>query len=386
MRIHAFVVLCCALAMSRLGHADTTTIESHGLELEVPADWVKSETKTATILAPKKYRGRAIQIITLPSMPTDRATLTKLVAEDEQGAPITKAEIEERNGLKMMIAEAHLKVDGADFEFDMDVVPVGNAATLVIASVAADSDPVLRQANQDVLMSARLANTKMSVTVEKPSSGKGIPQDFVDQMELTAMMLDLIYTLPRPLPVFIKDCGEANAYYSPGQHTITLCHELFDETVALFEKNKQPNPNEMAIRELKFAFYHEFGHALVGEFQLPVTANGEDVADELAALTLVADGEDGQQSVAAEAMSYKFTAQEKGKPTTKDFYRIHSYDEVRVGNLVCQLYGADNKQYGDLARSLGMPRDRLAQCVRDYPKKQAAWDKLLASHKKHYKK
>jgi hypothetical protein len=385
MRLPAFVVLCCALAVSRSGRADTTTIESHGLELEMPSDWVRSENNNATLLAPKTFRGRAIQIISLPSMPTDKASLAKLVTDDDDGAPITKAKFEERNGVRMMIAEAHMTHDGVDYEFDMDVVPVGNAATLVLASVKSDSDPVVRKANQDVLMSPRLADFKMSVTVDKAASGKGIPQDFVDSIELTAMMLDLTYTLPRPLPVYIKDCGRINAFYSPTEHTITLCHELFDWSRALFEKNNESNPEQLAVQWMQFVFYHEFGHALEFEFQLDTTGKSEDVADEVASLSLIADGEDGQHAVTAAARMFKLMAKAGGKPTTQDFYGSHSYDEMRVGNLVCQLYGADKEAYGDLANTLGMPRERLYWCAEQYPKRQATWDKLLAPHKKHYK-
>jgi hypothetical protein len=372
--------LVCGL---QTAHADdTVTISSHGIELEMPGDWIQTKNKDALVLAPKSYRGRAVQIQSLPSMPKDRAELQKLVVGDDAGVAIRKADLIARNGVTMMVAAAHMKGDSGsgDVEFDLVIVPVGAGATMVMSGITAGADPVLRKANQAVLLSARLGGRKMSVTYEKPRLGKGAPDAFVKAMQATVQVLDQAYAFPRPLPVHFKDCGFSNAFYSPAHHDLTLCHELFDELRETFGDAKAKDVEGLVRNTMLFVFFHEFGHALVGELDLPTTGNAEDVADELASLVLVELGETGQEAVTAAAFWFKLMAAEQGAPKPDSFYRVHSYDETRVGNLVCALYAADPKRYGELVHALGMPDSRLSTCAREYPTRIKSWHALLGTH------
>jgi Putative metallopeptidase len=54
---------------------------------------------------------------------------------------------------------------------------------------------------------------------------------------LAAEIADLnkTYGLPRDVQVSVEDCGEANAFYLPGEYRIILCREYAEEMVQLWE-------------------------------------------------------------------------------------------------------------------------------------------------------
>ena len=47
--------------------------------------------------------------------------------------------------------------------------------------------------------------------------------------------LNTLIQLPHPIEVRIKSCGEANAFYDPDAHTITMCSEFEDHLRDLAE-------------------------------------------------------------------------------------------------------------------------------------------------------
>ncbi|MDM8558874.1 DUF4344 domain-containing metallopeptidase [Candidatus Parabeggiatoa sp. HSG14] len=78
--------------------------------------------------------------------------------------------------------------------------------------------------------------------------------------------------------VFIsfEDCGTVNAFYDPQNAKIIMCYELFQ---TFFEFYSTP---EDAVKAFFFVFYHELGHALVDQWDLPVLGKEEDDVDGMA--------------------------------------------------------------------------------------------------------
>jgi hypothetical protein len=169
-------------------------------------------------------------------------------------------------------------------------------------------------------------------------------------------------------------CGKINAFYAPDDHSITICHELFDYFRGLFHRAgiTGKEREELAVNTVWFSFFHEFGHALVGELNLPIVGKGEDAADEVATLIL-APNENGQKVALAAAAAFQKLA---GEHEQNAFADEHSLDAQRVVSIVCLLYGADSK-YQQIAQGLGMTADRLAKCKRDWADRTKAWDKLM---------
>ena len=129
--------------------------------------------------------------------------------------------------------------------------------------------------------------------------------------------------------------------------------------------------------------FHEYGHGLVSELQLPIVAREEDAVDNLANIIMVAKTSDPalDQMLRAVAEDYFANGQfseESGE--TSAGWDEHSPDKARAYDVICTLVGADPDSYKEAADNAGMPQERQESCAYEYETKLAAWDKLLGPH------
>lgn len=389
-RTLAGVGLVLALVLTpRAARADATkSVETHGIEVEVPADWTETDKGAITMLAPKSHPSRVIEVAALKEMPKAiPAELEKLLAGARKDTvKITKAVELDRYGIKVVAALGTITIKKQEVDIELVVLPQPRGATLLMSFVKGDSDPVLKKANDDILSSVRIAGPKMRVIVTPTKTkGMGAPKEFEDFLGKLIPQIDAKLLLPRPMPIMFVDCGQANAFYMPSEHNIRICHELFDFFVASFTKAGVPKQDlmQVAIGAATFTFFHEFGHALVGEFGLPITGKGEDAADEVSTLILAAMGPFGERAAFDAALWFKSMAEQK---TPNIWYDEHSFNEQRFMDILCLLYGADQKRFGPYLKSLKVPAARLAKCQRDYPARRKAWDHLLEAHARRVQK
>lgn len=189
--------------------------------------------------------------------------------------------------------------------------------------------------------------------------------------------------VPRLVRIEVRECGKINAYYSPYAHIVRVCYEFIAQAAAAFKPDAQSD-SEVRKRTaglLKFTLMHELTHALTGELELPIAGKEEDAADEFAAILLTLEGDRGFQAALAAAQWFGSEGQKKVQSGAIMWSDEHSFDLQRMFGIVCILYGATPARYERLAKSLGMPADRLERCVVDYPRKVKVWDALLAPHR-----
>lgn len=364
-------------------------IETNGIEVQLPSGWAQMSKGTATIIAPKKFKGRAIEIMSIKGMPPSTTEALQKILGDKM--KVTMAKEIERNGAKVVIASATVTVGKDAATLDLLALPAAKGAVMMMSFVSGDQDPLLRKASAEVLLSARIAGPKLSVDMTPPTT-KGIeapPEQFVDAFKKMAPALETVFLLPRPLPIKFKECGMINAMYKPGIHEIWMCHELYTYFKGFFTKHglKDKDLDETIRGALAFTFFHEFGHALHGELELPVTAKGEDAADELATLFLSQMGKNGVKVAFAGARWFALES-EDGKGKKMNFLDEHSVDEQRMGSIMCLLYGSDKAKVASPAfmKKLGFDDRRLAKCTRDYQARYKAWNQLLEPYHRKAKK
>ena len=135
-------------------------------------------------------------------------------------------------------------------------------------------------------------------------------------------------------------------------------------------------------------FFHELGHALIGELNLPATGPEEDAADGFSAL-LVSEGvkeiDDPKDKEIAEGFAEYSSlvwyysgleAQKKGQ--TAPWQDEHAPDLKRFRNSFCLIYGSDPQRYADVAQTAGFEARTLDRCLQEYEKRYAAWEAILA--------
>ena len=131
-----------------------------------------------------------------------------------------------------------------------------------------------------------------------------------------------------------------------------------------------------------FFFYHELGHALVAEFGIPVLGKEEDAVDQLATLLMLesyqADPSAAEYlSAATKGWLVSWEQLNTGKVEDLPMWDEHSLDIQRFYGMVCLMYGADPKAFGDLAKEAGLPDERAANCADEYQAALANWGAVL---------
>jgi len=127
-----------------------------------------------------------------------------------------------------------------------------------------------------------------------------------------------------------------------------------------------------------FVVFHEIGHALVDQFNLPVLGREEDAVDSLAAILMLPEDEEGEGDplIANAVLGWAFTLSDE-TPTAEAYMDEHSLDQQRFYQIFCLVYGSSPKGYADLAEYLEMPKDKLKRCPSQYAQTYDNWWKAL---------
>lgn len=222
------------------------------------------------------------------------------------------------------------------------------------------------------------------ITVEFQPSQRQVGQNLRSLPEFTqiwvavAKELNATFVLPRNLPVVFADIGQANAFYSPDKHLIVVGYEMFEELANAYRPMSTTNEDlgNNVLGGIFFIFFHEFGHALIGELGLPTVGREEDAVDEFSAL-LLSDDANGQHALLSASGYFAATA---SAPTTAAYFDEHSLNLQRVSTILTILHAANPQVYGPMCVQLGIPERTLQRAQIDYPKKQKAWQTLLRPH------
>lgn len=222
------------------------------------------------------------------------------------------------------------------------------------------------------------------ITIQFEPSNRQIGQnlralpEFQQLWQAVGKELNDTFVLPRNLPVIFGDIGQANAFYSPDKHVIVVGYEMFEELAKVYRPMSSTN-EELGgnlLGGIFFIFFHEFGHALIGELGLPTVGREEDAVDEFSAL-LLADDANGQSALISASSFFAATASD---PTPQAYFDEHSLNLQRVSTILTILHAANPKVYGPICLQLGIPERTLQRAEIDYPKKQKAWETLLRPH------
>jgi Putative metallopeptidase len=208
-------------------------------------------------------------------------------------------------------------------------------------------------------------------------------------LEALSEIITVQVRLPRNVTWVMEDCGVANAFYSPTNHSITICNEFTTALGKTFTKTGLP-PEEAVVPVIYtviFTLFHEVGHMLIHELNLPITGREEDVADQFSAHVFLdwfsVDAETtafGQKVV--ESASKWFAVNKSDVGDLGTFMDEHSLNEQRFLSLLCMLYIKDPDEYASIVSQIGFTSSRLRTCRSESAQITKSWNTLLAPYGK----
>lgn len=194
--------------------------------------------------------------------------------------------------------------------------------------------------------------------------------------ETVAEGLNKTVRIPHQVQIQTVDCNTINAFYDPSSSRIIVCYELLDYFLDVFKPHakSQDELGNSVMGATMFSFFHETGHGLIHQLDLPAVGREEDSVDQLATLILIASGDDGVKMALSGA--YWFQLQASGSDKTP-FWDEHGFDGQRFYNIMCLIYGSNPEKYKSFVDDGQLPPERAQKCPAEYTKINKAWEKLL---------
>jgi Putative metallopeptidase len=174
--------------------------------------------------------------------------------------------------------------------------------------------------------------------------------------------------------------------WNPQTRTITLSYPF----VLYIAKTLRQNFPELRTHDYEFGqelaavddfvLTHEFGHAVIALFGLPVLGKEEDAADSLAAVFFIKFVNGGDQYAFDAAKFFHAMSARQRKLAPSDYWDQHSLDEQRADSIVCWVAGSSQRDYQAVSKLGIIGQDRLQSCPAEYQQKLKSWTELLRPH------
>jgi hypothetical protein len=198
-----------------------------------------------------------------------------------------------------------------------------------------------------------------------------------------ANILSDTFELPDDLAVHGVNGFGPGPFYNPKDKSITYPY-LFSTLV--FQTLNQLHPEWSQYRlgqgvgaVNSMVFEHEFAHALIDAYDLPVLGREEDAADDLAVLLLI-PAKGGNQFVSDSASFWAALSDRQRVPQLSDYADVHSFDLQRAFTMLCLLAGSSPENFQEVQAMGVVPDSRLASCRSEFKQKAQSYEDVLEPH------
>lgn len=169
-------------------------------------------------------------------------------------------------------------------------------------------------------------------------------------------------------------------FYSPNHNTITYQYgfvDLIDQTLRKLHPEWSEYRVGLGIGAVSsFILEHEFAHALVAIYELPVLGREEDAADDLAVLLLL-KADSGEQFALDAAQFWEALSRRQRIPAISDYADVHSFDLQRAYEIACLVAGSSRESFQRARRAHVLPVTRLGGCPAEYRQKVQSFENVL---------
>lgn len=201
-----------------------------------------------------------------------------------------------------------------------------------------------------------------------------------------AKSLASAFELPHTLTIKGVNGFGGGPFYNPEDNSITLPYEFATVVLGVIAQS-EPQESEEEMGEAvgsvnTFILAHEFGHALIHNFELPVLGREEDAADGIATV-LILLAEEGATYAAEAAEFWAAFSGRQNPPQLAEYADNHSFDRQRADNILCWIGGSDEAILKSFAESEILPESRLATCPAEWELLRSSVEQVMEPHLKH---
>ena len=229
----------------------------------------------------------------------------------------------------------------------------------------------------------------VTVTYQKPAGEEDqIGKELLVASETKAVASALAKTFELPNPLTVKGVNGLGGgpFYNPEDNSITLPYGFADLVYEL-EAESNPEESEYEIGERigavnSFILAHEFGHALIANYELPVLGKEEDAADAISTVVLL-NVPNGAQYAASAASFWADFSNRQEPPAVLEYADQHSLDLQRAFDILCWTAGSSKRSFEEVAELEALPESRLETCRAEYEQLAGSMEKVLRPHLEH---
>jgi hypothetical protein len=212
-----------------------------------------------------------------------------------------------------------------------------------------------------------------------------LQKEFQEGKVLESIVADLNETFALPTNVYVTftECDQANAFYDPETRKLSMCYELIENYYEIFAKHEKSQDalDDAVVGAIIHTFYHELGHALIHIYDLPITGKEEDAVDQLSTFILADGTPEGEKAAIDGARAFYLEARQQETDIDElAYWDEHSLSMQRFYNIICLVYGQNEKKFAYLVKKGVLPEDRAGRCAGEYEQVEKAWTTLLAPY------
>lgn len=136
---------------------------------------------------------------------------------------------------------------------------------------------------------------------------------------------------------------------------------------------------EIVLSNAEHTLWHEAGHALISEFELPVIGQEEDAVDNFATLAMLQDDDAARLERLLDVAQLWLISQDRIDAEGEEpvYYGEHDLDAQRGLRVICFIAGEGPGRAHEMTAKWGLPAERADTCEYDYSLALDGWDTLL---------
>jgi hypothetical protein len=201
-----------------------------------------------------------------------------------------------------------------------------------------------------------------------------------------AKSLASAFELPNTLTIKGVNGFGGGPFYNPEDNSITLPYEFTTVVLGVIAqsdpKESQYEWGEAVGAVDSFILAHEFAHALIHNFELPVLGREEDAADGVATALLLLASEGSVYAADAAEFWLNFSGRQN-PPQLAEYADNHSFDRQRADNILCWIGGAEEELLVAFVENEVLPESRAVSCPGEWELLRRSVEQVMEPHLQH---